>query len=135
MRRCLVRAMYLNAPEVSTWGAVTSVQRYLLAYYFGPPCIITQTSRLFNLQAMSCCEDPSVTNNAASACIVYVAFGSRMYNTLPRPGVLSRLDSADDARHDRWNSRLAAGQVRWWNGRTTYRSIDRKQYRCRSIHT
>jgi len=90
--------------------------------------IITQItiSRLFNLQAMSCCEDPSVTDNGTSAVKATIYF----YNTLPRPGVVSGLDSADDARHDRLNSRLAAGQVRWWNRRTTYRSIDRKQYRC-----
>jgi len=40
VRRCLVRAMYLSAPgeALSTWGAITSVELYLLNFYFIAQC-------------------------------------------------------------------------------------------------
>jgi len=76
---------------------------------------------------MSCCEDPPVADNAASAYkrTVY------SYSALPRPGVFSRLLSANDAsKCGRLHMRLTAGQTAWWNRRYCYRYSDRKQYRC-----
>jgi len=82
----------------------------------------------FNLQAMSCCENPSVADNAAPAPLRT----NSSYNTLPRPGVLNRLHSADDTheRYRRLHMRLTAGQTAWWNRLNSYRYINRKQYRC-----
>ena len=76
-----------------------------------------------NIQAMSCCEDPTVADNAATALI-------RRYfdETLPRPRVPRRLDPAYDARQQtcRPKSRLTTRQVafRTWN-----RSICKRSHR------
>jgi len=83
---------------------------------------------------MSCCEDPPVTDNAASTLIRTEC----LHQTMPRPGVFDRLDSADDTRrrNGRWENRRAAGQTGWWTHRwirrtqqghgRTYRQIDQK---------
>jgi len=67
---------------------------------------------------MSCCEDPSVADNASSAVTVSVVWEVHLYITLPRPGVRSGLNPTDDARHGRLESRTAAGLAAWWSRRS-----------------
>jgi len=68
---------------------------------------------------MSCSEDVSVADNAASASIP-VSIVVHPHTTLPRPGVLARFDAADDAH--RRDGRLDS----WFSTRCKY--IDKKLY-------
>jgi len=65
---------------------------------------------------MSCCQDVSGSDNAASAWIVCV-FVIYYQEALPRPRVPDRFATTDDARqrNRRLNSRLAARQASWWH--------------------
>ena len=76
--------------------------------------LITAVGR-FDSQAMSCSQDESRSDNAASALLVGTVSDVQLYNALPRPRVPARFASADNARqrNRRLNSRIAAHQAAW----------------------